>query len=174
MAATPPASTWLTRMKAYKQWLLGGALALGLAAVAWGQAPILFNLTGSETVITSLPGSGAANPVPAYVLRSGANHQLVAAGTTVTTQVAAQSEEVLATGAITTWNINLPLAPYLGQKVVINCPGGTVSTLTLTATLPSGVAIVGTNPTSCTSGGAITNGSGWAYSVVANTWYRYQ
>ena len=161
-------------MRKHKRWLAGiGLAALISAGVAWGAAPILFNLTGNETVITSLPGSGAANAVPVYVLRSGQNHQLVAAGTTVTTQVSTNVGEVLATGAITTWNVNLPTAPYLGQSVVINCPGGTVSTLTITATLPASVAIVGTNPTSCTSGGAITNGVGFIYSTTANTWFRY-
>ena len=159
-------------MKLRNQWLLGGALALGLAAVAWAQAPILFNLTGLESITTTLQ-SGSANRVPAYVIRSGANHQLVATGTTVNTQVSAQSEEVLATGAITTWNVTLPVNPYAGEKVIVNCPGGTVTTLAITAgATPSGTSIVGTNPTSCTSGAAA--GSGWAYSVTANTWYRFQ
>ena len=161
-------------MRTMTKWLAGiGVVALLAAGAVWAQSLYTFNLTGLEIANLSLPGGGSGIQTPAYVLRSGANHQLVAAGTTVTTQVNAQAEEVLATGAITTWNVNLPTAPYTGQKVIINCPGGTVSTLTIAATLPTSVAIVGTNPTSCTSGGAITNGVGFTYSTTANTWYRY-
>lgn len=163
-------------MRSIRKWLAAGAAGLALFAVgvAWAQVTISFNLTGNEIVLTALPGGGASNPVPAYVLRSGENHTFADAGTTVTTQVPATSGQALATGAITTWNVNLPTAPYTGQRVIINCPGGTVTTLTITATLPSGVAITGTNPTSCTSGGAIANGAGFTYSTSRNIWFRYQ
>lgn len=156
----------------HKRWLLGGAVAL-LAAAAWAQVPTTQSYTGNEIVRVALPGGGSDTAAPLFVLRSGENHTLVAAGTTVATTVPATSGIVLATGAITTWNITLPTAPYGGERVIINCPGGTVSTLSISATLPTGVAIVGTNPTSCTSGGAISNGSAWQYSASANTWYRY-
>ncbi len=149
-------------------------MAAALSAGAYAQV-VTSNLVGTE-FFNGQAGSvgGGGIVVPDYVLRSGENHQLVAAGTTQTTQVAPATGILLATGAITTWNVNLQTAPYLGQRIIINCPGGTVSTLTITATLPAGVAIVGTNPTSCTSGGAITNGVGFTYSVSANTWYRYE
>lgn len=161
-------------MRKHLRWLLGAGCGLALGAVALAQTIATFNLSGNEVVLGQLGPGGGSIYIPDYVLRSGANHQLVAAGTTITTQVKPETEEVLATGAITTWNVNLPTTPYLGQKVVINCPGGTISTLTIAATLPASVALVGTNPTSCTSGGAITNGSAWTYSVSANTWFRYQ
>ena len=154
--------------------LLGGALVALLAGVAWAQGVVTTNLVGTEYFLGqagSVGGTGIV--VPTNVLRGAANHQLVPTGTTVTTQVLAVNEEVLATGAITTWNVNLPTVPFAGERVIINCPGGTVTTLTITATLPASVAIVGTNPTSCTSGGAIANGSAWQYSLGANTWYRY-
>lgn len=163
-------------MRHARKWLAGIGIAACLAGVAlgvaWAQVTISFNLTGNEIVNTYLPGSGATNPVPVYVLRGGNNHSLVAAGTTVTTQVSAAAKAVIATGAITTWNINLPTAPYVGQNVIIQCTGGSVTTLTITATLPAGVVLVGTNPTSCTSGGSGANASVWEYSVSANTWYR--
>jgi hypothetical protein len=162
-------------MKLNTRWLGVGLVALLLAGAALAQTVVTTNLVGTNEFVLIQSGSvgGTGGIVPDYVLRSGANHQLVATGTTVNTTVNAQTEEVLATGAITTWNITLPTAPYLGQKVIINCPGGTVTTLAISATLPSGVAIVGTNPTSCTSGGAIANGVGFVYAVAANTWYRY-
>lgn len=156
-----------------KKWLLSlSALALA-AGIAWAQVPATLSLTGNEIILAALPGGGAQIAIPAYVLRNGMSHSFAAAGTTVTTQVPATAGVVLAQGAITTWNVNLPTAPYSGQMVIINCPGGTVSTLTITATLPASVAIVGTNPTSCTSGGTIAQGVGWSYSTSANTWYRF-
>lgn len=152
---------------------LGLASLLALGGIALSQTIGTFNLTGNEVVMAEQGGPGGTGLfVPVYVMRSGANHRLVPTGTTVSTQVAVTDEVILATGAITTWNVTFPTAPYSGEKVIINCPGGTVSTLTIAATLPSGVALVGTNPTSCTSGAAA--GSGWIYSVSANTWYRYQ
>lgn len=155
--------------------MLAGLSAFALLSAGWAlaQVPATFSLTGSEIVRAALPGGGSDIAVPVYVLRGGENHTLVAAGTTVTTQVDAASSIVLATGAITTWNVNLPTAPYRGQRVIIGCPGGTVSTLTITATLPASVALVGTNPTGCTSGGTIAQGVGWTYSVTSNTWFRY-
>ncbi len=161
-------------MKLSPKWLAAlGASALLAVGVAIAQVPATFNLTGNEIVRAALPGGGSDIAVPVYVLRSGGNHTFVAAGTTQTTQVPAGSGQVLATGAITTWNVNLPTAPYTGQNVIIGCPGGTVSTLTITATLPASVAIVGTNPTSCTSGGLISQGVGFTYSTANNKWYRY-
>ena len=158
------------------RWLIGGALALGLSlGYAFAQFVVTTSLVGTE-YFNGASGSvgGSSIVVPTYALRNAANHQLVATGTTVNTTVLAINENVLATGAITTWNVTLPTLPYAGEKVVINCPGGTVSTLVISATLPVGVAMVGTNPTSCTSGGAISNGSGWQWSVTAKTWYRFE
>ena len=152
---------------------LGVAAFSVLATLAVAQTVNTFNLTGNEIVRSQLGNGGTGISSPAYVFRSGENHTLVATGTTVATTVPNTSGIVLATGAITTWNIVLPTSPYAGQRVIINCPGGTITTLTITATLPASVAIVGTNPTSCTSGGTIAQGVGFTYSVSANTWYRY-
>lgn len=160
-------------MRSILRWLMGGSLAAALILGAAAQGVFTFNLSGNEIANLALPQGGSALQTPIYTLRSGENHTLVAAGTTQTTQVPNTSGIVLATGAITTWNINLPTVPYAGQKVIIACPGGTVTTLSITATLPASVALVGTNPTSCTSGGTIAQGVGWTYSVSANTWYRF-
>ena len=160
-------------MRRYQKWLAGlGVLALLSAGVAVGQSLYTFNLTGNEITNLALPGGGSGIQTPAYVLRSGENHTRVAAGTTVTTQANATDGIILATGAITTWNLNMPTAPYTGQRIIIACPGGNVTTLTITATLPSGVALVGTNPTSCASA-STPMGFGWTYSTTAKTWFRY-
>ena len=160
-----------------RKWLLRAAIGVGLFTplALLAQTVVTTNLVGTEYVLMQSGSVGGAGIiVPGYVLRSGSNHQLVAAGTTINTQVLVYNQNVLATGAITTWNVTLPANPYAGQTVIINCPGGTVSTLAIAASAtPSGQTLVGTNPTSCTSGGAITNGSGWQYSLSAKTWYRF-
>ena len=160
----------------FKRSLIAGALFAALAGgVAIAQSVVTSNLAGTELLRASIglqPG-GSGIYVPGYVLRSGETHTLVATGTTVATTVPASSGIVLATGAITTWNITLPTKPYTGQRVIIGCPGGTVTTLAIAATLPAGVAIVGTNPTSCTAGGLISQAAAFTYSTSANTWYRY-
>lgn len=156
-----------------KRWMVGIGLAAVLATVALAQTVTQSNLTGNEIVRASLGLGGTGIDVPLYVMRNGSSQTLVATGTTVSTTVPNTSEKVLATGAITTWNVLLPTSPYSGQNVIIGCPGGTVSTLTITATSPASVAIVGTNPTSCTSGGLISQGVGFTYSRTANTWYRF-
>ena len=154
------------------KWLAGIGLAALLATVAVAQTIATFNLNGSEVLLGQLGPGGGSIYIPSYVLRSGENHTLVATGTTVNTTVPATSGIVLATGAITTWTITLPTSPYAGQRVSIGCPGGDTTTLAITATSPAGVAIVGTNPTSCTASTATT--SGWTYSTSAKTWYRYR
>lgn len=156
------------------RWLIGGALALGLGlGYAIAQTVVTTTLVGTE-FFNGQAGSvgGGGIVVPTYVLRNASNHQLVATGTTVTTQVLPINKVVIATGAITTWNINLPLTPYAGEEVLINCPGGTASTIVLTATKPTSVAIVGTALTSCTSGGTGQYAAAFQYSLGANTWYR--
>jgi hypothetical protein len=159
-------------MRTWHKWLAGLGVVALLSAGALAQALFTLSLTGSEIVNLALPQGGSGIQTPAYVLRSGENHTLVDTGTTVTTQVAASSGMVLATGAITTWAVNLPTVPYRGQRVIIACPGGNVTTLTLTATLPSGVTLVGSNPTTCLAA-ATPLGFGWTYSTTNNKWYRY-
>lgn len=160
-------------MHSIRKWALGGIASLLIGGLALAQTVNTFNLTGNEIVRSSIGNGGTALTSPSYVFRGGENHTLVAAGTTVTTPVPNTSSIVLATGAITTWNIVLPTSPYTGQRVIIGCPGGTVTTLAITATAPSGVAIVGTNPTSCSTGGTIAQGVAFTYSTSAKTWYRY-
>ena len=164
-----------------KRVLIATSFLLVAAIWAVAQVPGLFiaSPTGLEQINVLVPSSGTivTNPqiqtVTLNQARNAVGHALVAAGTTVTSVPTNAVAELIADGAITTWNVKLPVAPWTGERIIINCPGGTVSTLTITASLPAGVAIVGTNPTSCTSGGAITNGSAWIYSTAANTWFRY-
>ncbi len=105
-------------------------------------------------------------------IRNSQGYTLVAAGTTVTTQIPSTSSMVMATGAITTWNLNFPLAPFDGQIETIGCPGGNVTTTSLTATLPTGVTVVGAANTSCTA--ATPTVASYLYNASANIWYRTQ
>lgn len=161
-----------------KKWLIGGLAALLLGAVALAQVPTLFvtNLTGNEQINVIEPSTSGivTNPQTQVVtvnqIRNSEGYTLVAAGTTVTTQVANSSSVLLATGAITTWNINFPLAPTDGQIIKVTCPGGNTGTIALTATLPAGVTIVGAAFTSCTQ--ATPTDAGYHYAQAANIWYR--
>lgn len=158
--------------------LLAGALiALAVASPAiysWAQTTtIVQNLTGNELV--TIQGSGGPGASSFFTtlnaLRNATGYLLVGTGGTVNTTIPTNDSIVLATGAITTWNITFPTAPYDGQLVKVACPGGT-ATVAMSATLPSGVAIVGTAFTACTSGGAAT--ADWIYATSTNTWYRNQ
>lgn len=166
-----------------KKWLLAAAAAGLLAAGAvFAQIPslLLASPTGLEQIEVIIPSSGGIVTAPQKVqvtinqLRNAAGYLLQATGTTINTTVPNTASRVLATGAITTWNVTLPTAPFDGQMVEVACPGGTASTVSMAATAPSGVTIVGTAFTSCTSGGAAANTAEWIYSLSANVWYRIQ
>lgn len=158
-----------------KRWFwLGGAALAALTGLAIAQPVVTQNLSGNEGVLFQVGGPGGGSGITNIaVIRNSTGYQLVATGGTVNTTVANTVAKVLATGAITTWNVTLPTAPFDGQMVEVACPGGT-STVAMTATLPAGVTIVGTAFTACTSGGAAAVTAGWIYSSSANVWYRFQ
>lgn len=151
---------------------------LGLGSIVIAQVPGLFiaSPTGLEQIEVFVPSTGTVTTGPQKVqvtinqIRNSSGMLLVAAGTTVTTQIANTAATVLASGAITTWNVNLPVSPEDGQNVKIGCPGGNVGTLTLTATLPTGATVVGAAFTSCTAASA--NDAQYHYSLANNAWYR--
>jgi hypothetical protein len=153
-------------------------LGIGLAIA---QVPGLFiaSPTGNEQINVLVPSTGTIVTSPQITtvrlsqVRDAVGYTLVAAGTTVNTAAPNTSAKLITTGAITTWNVTLPAAPYDGQDVSIACPGGT-ATVAVTATLPTGVAIVGTSFTACTSGGVAANTAEYVYSLSTNTWYRIQ
>ena len=160
-------------MKNLRTRLIGaGLFALALiGGYAVAQVPTTPGLTGNEIVRAALPGGGQDIAVPSSVFMGSISSLPVATGTTVATVMTTQYNLVFATGAITTWNITLPASPYNNERVLVACPGGNTTTLSIAAaSTPSGTSIVGTNPTSCTasSGGA----SAFIYNTVANTWYR--
>lgn len=159
-----------------KRLLLGILGAAALGALAFGQVPGLFitSPTGLEQINVLVPSTGTVvtNPqiqtVTINQIRNSEGYVLVAAGTTVNTTIPNTASVVIATGAITTWNVTLPTAPADGQISKITCPGGSAGTVAVSATAPSGVAIVGASFTSCSS----SNDAAWHYALSTNTWYR--
>jgi hypothetical protein len=159
-----------------RKWSLRAAIGVGLIAVPlalWAQTVVIQNLTGNEIVRAELGPGGTEFYTTVNALRNATGYIIVPTGTTVNTTVPTNAAKAMASGAITTWNVKLPTAPYDGQTVAITCPGGT-STVAVTATSPTGVAIVGTAFTSCTSGGSAANGAEFIYALTPNTWYRIQ
>jgi hypothetical protein len=161
-------------MTRFRALLAGAALAaLAFTGLLWAQtSTIVQNLTGNE-LVTIQTGSGGPGGSSFFTtlnaIRNASGYIAVGAGGTVNTTIPATASMVIGTGAITTWNITFPTAPYDGQIIQVACPAGG-ATVAMTATLPSGVAIVGTAFTACTAGGAATGE--WVYSTSANSWYR--
>lgn len=161
-----------------KKIVLIGIGLVALAAAAVAQVPGLFiaSPTGLEQINVLVPSTGTVvtNPqiqtVTLNQIRNAAGYTLVAAGTTVNTTVPNTSSILLAIGAITTWNVTFPTAPFDGLTLKIGCPGGNVGTLTPAATLPTGVTIVGASFTGCTE--ATPTDAAWIYNTSGNIWYR--
>jgi len=159
------------------------AIAMGLlaplamlATLAVAQVPslIIASPTGLEQIEVLVPSTGTVvtNPQKQQVtineIRNAEGYILVAAGTTVNTTVPNTASAVIATGAITTWNVTLPLAPQDGQIVKITCPGGSTTTLSVTATSPQ--TIVGASFTSCSA--TTPTDAAWHYNMSNNVYYR--
>src|SRR5215475_8550446 len=158
-----------------KKWLaigVGASLGVAALAVAIAQPVATLALTGNEVIVAAIGGPGGPSTfVPVFALRGACNYQAIATGATVNTTVAQGTCKLIATGAITTWNITLPTAPYDGQLIAVACPGGTATTVAVTYTPGS---LSGTAFTTCTSGGVSPNGAEWLYTASNTTWNRIQ
>lgn len=158
-----------------------GALLL-VGGLAFAQVPGLFiaSPTGLEqiNVLVPSPATGTSNvvtnpqiqTVTINQIRNSEGYILVATGTTVATTIPNTASVAIVTGAITTWNVVLPTAPADGQIAKLTCPGGAVSTLNLSATLPTGVTIVGAGYTSCSA--TTPTDAAYHYNQSGNIWYR--
>lgn len=159
-----------------KRYLAAATAAVALVSIGAGlaQVPGLFIASplGTEQINVVNKGAQIAT-VTLNQIRNAAGAQLVPTGTTVNTTVPNTVSKLIAAGAITTWNVTFPLAPYDGEMLEVACPGG-AATVAMTATAPSGVAVVGTAFTACTAGGAAANTAEWSYSIGANSWFRIQ
>jgi len=137
------------------------AIGVGLAVAQNVQR----SLNGLETWEAGIGGpSGSGVFTNTQAMRGGRTYANIGAGTTITQVVSPGVDTVLITGAITTLQLSLPVAPFDQQTLTIACPGGIVSTLTLSVGVASSPStLVGTglsaggNMASAGAAGACTN-----------------
>ncbi len=157
--------------------LAGAFVALALCGgYALAQVTISPNtLTGNEAWVCAVGGPGGPSTFcTTNLMRNSSGYQLVATGGTVNTTVPQTTGKLIATGAITTWNVTLPASPFDGETVAIACPGGTATVAVTANAVPASTTISGTAFTACTAGGAAANTAEWLYSLSANVWERIQ
>lgn len=158
------------------RWALGAivglCLGLGLGYVLAQTVVIQGGLTGNEAVLAQAGGPGGTGFYTNVAsLRNGTIYAFVGPGTTVTQTISPNVGQVIVTGAITTLNLSLPLAPYDQQAVRISCPGGVVTTLVVSA---PGDTIIGPADSTCTTTPATSMVASFVYSTSATTWWRIE
>ena len=158
-----------------KRILLGVAAALGLATLVAAQTTPLYTLFGTETVVITLE-SGSSIRIPLNQIRNTMGVSPVGTGTTVNSSPTGTTGYLIATGAITTWNVTLPNPAYGGQLLNIAADNGVVTTLN--ATVVSGTQ---TQTLNTAFSGTVSPGSpvGWIYRTLpttptTGTWFRIQ
>src|SRR5438309_10050252 len=108
----------MTKLRA----LLAGVVIASLAFTAlWAQTTISPNtLTGNEAWSCAVGGPGGPSTFcTTNLMRNSSGYQLVATGGTVNTTVTQSVGKLIATGAITTWNVTLPSSPFDGETLAI-------------------------------------------------------
>src|SRR5882672_4137631 len=115
--------------------LAGTLLALAFITPVLAQVTITPNtLTGNEAWSCAIGGPGGPSTFcTTNLMRNSSGYQLVATGGTVNTTIQQTTGKLIATGAITTWNITLPASPFDGETVAVACPGGTATTVVVAA-----------------------------------------
>ena len=91
-----------------RQTLLAGVV---IAAFAFGAAQaqqLVPNLSGNETWNCGQGPGGPSQFCTSTLMRNTTGYTLVGTGGTVNTTVAFGTAKLIATGAITTWNVTLP------------------------------------------------------------------
>jgi len=167
-----------------KKWLIGSLAAAGLAALALSalaQVPGLFiaSPTGLEQINVLVPSTGTivTNPqiqtVTLNQIRNATGHALVPTGTTVTSTPANVVDNLIATGAITTWNVTLPNPAYDGELfAVVNGTGSSFSsnTTVTAATTPQNQTLANaySSQTLSANGGSAE----FTFDLASLTWYR--
>lgn len=157
-----------------RRYLIAGAiLALALAGGAIAQQLTFYNLTGAETFVVSIGGIGGQSTYATInQVRNSSGHQLVATGTTVASAPTNAVGNLIATGAITTWNVTLPNPAFDGEVFsVVNGTGSSFSSnTTVTATTtPQNQTLAQTYSSQTLSAGASAE---WQYDYATLTWYR--
>jgi hypothetical protein len=151
---------------------IAAAFVLGAAGIALGQAG-WYQITspvGTEKVEVNNGVSAYQNYVTINQIRNATGYLTVGTGGTVNSTPTNVVNNLIATGAITTWNVTLPSSPTDGQLfAVINSTGSAFTTNT-TVTAPGGatLAVAFASQTLAANGG----GAEWQYQASNTTWYR--
>jgi hypothetical protein len=156
---------------------LAAMLGLGFALA---QVPGLYiaSPTGLEqvNVLVESTGTIVTNPqiqtVTLNQIRNASGHSLVATGTTVTSAPTNVVGNLIATGAITTWNVTLPNPAFDGEVFqAVNGTGSTfTSNVTVTAaTTPQSQTLAQSYSSQTINAGAAAE---WTFDLASLTWYR--
>lgn len=155
------------------------AVVLGLIApgALLAQSPNLLNLTGLERVRIVLQ-NGSAVEAGLNHIRNSAGYALVGAGATVNSTATLASGNLIATGAITTWNVTLPNPAYDGMVFGVSNSTAAAFTTNTTVTAVAGqqtqtLAVAYSGQTLAANGGRAL----WQFSGptgTTGTWYRIQ
>jgi hypothetical protein len=164
-----------------RKWIIGlGALVFAGCIAALAQVPGLYiaSPTGLEqiNVLVESTGTAVTNPqiqtVTINQVRNSSGHALVSTGTTVTSTPTNIVGNLIATGAITTWNVTLPNPAYDGEMFqVVNGTGSSfTSNVTVTAgTTPQNQVLAQSFASQSISAGAAAE---WTFDLASLTWYR--
>lgn len=154
-----------------KYLILAALLCAG--AIAFAQTTPLYNLTGNETVVTTL-GSGSSIAIPINQIRNTNGVSPIGTGTTVNASPTGATGYLVATGPITTLNMTLPNPAYSGQTQFVSSDNGVVTTLNTTV-----VTGTQTQTLNTAFSGSVSPASpaGWVYYTLGTTpttgtWYR--
>lgn len=147
-----------------------GLLALGMSwALAQG---VTQTLSGTEAWQVGIGPAGPGFYTNAEAMRGAQTYGYIGTGTTQTTTISPNITEVIVTGPITTLNLSLPQFPFDQQTIRIACPGGTVTTLTLSGFSNGGSNIVGPTFNTCSSTVATSLDAVFTFVASQSTWYR--
>jgi len=126
------------------------------------------SLTGTEQIPLGYPCTVSCF-VNSNVLAGTSTYLLVATGTTVTSAPTSLTETLIATGAITTWNITTPTAPFDGERFVIANATGSAFTTNVSLTAASGSSLNTTYTSQTIAAGASVE---FRYATSTTKWYR--
>lgn len=153
--------------------VLAAGIALTAAiGAALGQAGFyqVTSPNGTEKIELWNPSSAYSNYVTLNTIRNTTGYQTVGTGGTVNSTPTNAVNNLIATGAITTWNVTLPASPADGQLfAVVNSTAAAFTTnTTVTANAGQTLAVAYASQTLGANGG----GAEWQYQASNTTWYR--
>lgn len=161
------------------------ALVLGVlvlaGAFAFAQTNPLYRWIGTETFTITL-GSGSGVPITLNSVHNTVGVSPIGAGTTVNVSPSGFIPTVghlVATGAITTWNVSLPNPSNHGQKVCLSNATAADFTTNTNVGAGTGSQTQTMNAGSTATAQTIAAGASacWVFYMTSNTagtWYRVQ